>query len=193
MSSLSDAIDDCFDDMKTMVERNELTQEDFEKWMRRRDGVQINEYKEFNELWQLCCITCIGAAGLMGLGIGRITWIFSIFVNAFNGLVCGVVYVCLLNLASEIIKFIFGRVAGEVIFIATAAASIVFFFGTGVFRPSNAQQEFWILCVSLGIGVWALIWRVRDLIDRHQRLRLLWEALPKQTPTAYSNAPSSAN
>lgn len=187
MSSLSDAVDHCFDDMKTMVERNELTQDDFDKWMGRRNDVQINEYKEFNEIWQFCCIGCVATGGLMGLGT-KLS-----FFSILGGLTCGGLCVCLLIASSAVTTFVFGRLIAEVIFIAAAATSMVFFFGVGIFRPSTDQQVYWVLWLSLGIGGLALVWRVRELIDRYQRLRLLWEALPKQTPSARSKAHSSTD
>jgi branched-subunit amino acid transport protein len=182
MSSLSDAIDDCLDDMKKMVERNQLTQEEYDTWMGRRRNAQIYEYNELDELWKYCCIGCVGSAVMLGLGIGRITHFFSIFENAFGGLICGVLFVGILIVAWGVVEFVLARVVAEVLFFVEASVFMTFCVVGAVVRPSTADQEWVILWLSLGVGGLVLIWRTRELIDRHQRLRLLWEALPKQAP-----------
>jgi len=181
MGAVQKAVAARFDEMRQEVREGAMTQDEYDKWEKRRFEAEEDWLDLFSFDMEIIPqgIMFIGLGGFLFRHGGAESFFGALGLAVFGGFFGSLALLLVAGLVAWILSLILGEAIGEALLFGLLVTMTLLLYAFWFFVDRTTTEVPISVWVALGAGILFTLWRTRDNIERHQRLRLLFDSMPK--------------
>ena len=181
MGAIEKAIAARFDEMRKEVDDGVRTQEEYDKWQKRRFEAEEDWLDLFDVELEIIPqgIMVVGVGGFLFRHGGMESFLPALGLAVLGGFIGSLAIIFVTVGIAWIVSLILGEAIADAVCLGLPVTVTLLAYAFWFFVDRTTTEIPISVWGALGVGILFTLWRTRDVIERRQRLRLLFDSMPK--------------